>query len=301
MPYAPDRETNVMGGAHQKSHGEAGLGAIVDLERYPIDQPRAPRYRETLETVWRGMRATGCLQLKGFVLPGAVAEMSAEVDGKRDFFDYSKQEINPYFTPDDPSLPDDHPVRLRQMRGNWWLCRDRIDAHGLMTRLFESDRLMAFIKDVFRAAVLYRYGDPISGFLVNVQDGGDTLPWHFDTNESTISILLRKPSRGGRFEYAPNLRTNDDPNYSGVGDIVRGKREGVLVPDMEPGDLQIFAGRFSLHRVTAVEGDESRYSLILGYADKPDIITTKNAALGAFGRSHPMHDLETAASALVGS
>ena len=61
---------------------------------------------------------------------------------------------------------------------------------------------------------------------------------------------------------------------------------------MEPGDLQIFAGKCSLHRVSAVKGKKARYSLTLGYVVQPDLITAKATILNSYGRSHPRHDFE---------
>lgn len=280
----------------QRIVDDTGLADIVDLGRYPIDRPHCSEYRGVLDQAREEMRATGCTQLKGFVRPEAVVAMCAEVDGKRCLLDYSSEELNPYFTPDDPALPEDHPVRTRQIRRNWWLCRDRIDTDGLMTRLFESDTFLEFVRGALGANILYRHGDPMSAFLVNVQSDGDEFPWHFDSNETSISILLRKSTRGGRFEYAPNLRTEDDPNFEDVSDVLKGRRDRVLAPDMEPGDLQIFAGRYSLHRVTQVEGAECRYSLILGYANTQNLIAAKSSVLNAFGRSHPIHDQQSGRS-----
>ena len=41
--------------------------------------------------------------------------------------------------------------------------------------------------------------------------------------------------------------------------FLKGDRKKVKSLDLKPGDLQIFKGRFSMHRVTKIEGKMSRY------------------------------------------
>ena len=42
--------------------------------------------------------------------------------------------------------------------------------------------------------------------------------------------------------------------------------------DLRPGDLQMFKGRYTMHRLTPVRGVTSRYTAILSYARHPDVV-----------------------------
>ena len=56
------------------------------------------------------------------------------------------------------------------------------------------------------------------------------------------------------FEFVPNIRRPEAENFEHVAHVLDGGRDGVRHLDLVPGDLQLFAGRFSLHRVTQIEG-----------------------------------------------
>ena len=94
-------------------------------------------------------------------------------------------------------------------------------------------------------------------------------PWHFDGNEFTLSILVQKAEKGGLFEYAPSIRSKDNENFENVKKVLKGDRKLVKSLDLKPGDLQIFKGRFSMHRVTKIEGKISRYIALPCYVKDP--------------------------------
>ena len=55
------------------------------------------------------------------------------------------------------------------------------------------------------------------------------------------------------------------------------------------GDLQIFFGRYSLHRVTRPRGNAERHTLILGYAKEPNLIGRAERTKKLFGRLADVH------------
>ena len=57
--------------------------------------------------------------------------------------------------------------------------------------------------------------------------------------------------------------------------VINGDRSRVKQLKLEPGDLQIFKGRFTLHRVTKVEGKKSRYMCIPAYVLDPWRVNTR--------------------------
>lgn len=61
------------------------------------------------------------------------------------------------------------------------------------------------------------------------------------------------------FEYALNLRTAEDECFQAVAAVLDETSQALRSIDLVPGDLQIFKGRYSLHRVTPVVGTQPRY------------------------------------------
>ncbi len=263
---------------------EESLGALIDVARYPIDKPHDPARADLVESCRRQLAESGCARLQAFINPEALVAMAGEVDARPSLMDRTADWQNPYLSDDDETLAPDHPVRRFHYRKNAFLCRDRFAAGDWVDRLFLRMELLEFLTDCLGLARLYHYADPMSGYLINVQEDGDTFPWHFDTNEFTISVMLQNPEGGGVFEYAPAIRNSADENYDAVAAVMAGERSRVIALALEPGDLQIFKGRYSLHRVTEVAGLRPRYAAIFGYSEKPGVISKASRKLKLFGR-----------------
>ena len=63
----------------------------------------------------------------------------------------------------------------------------------------------------------------------------------------------------------------------------------VKVLNLEPGDLQIFRGRYSLHRVALLSGKRPRYVAIFSYVGVPNMVGASESALQLYGRTLPIH------------
>ena len=125
--------------------------------------------------------------------------------------------------------------------------------------------------------------------IVNVVEPGGGFPWHFDTNNYTVTLAIQGGVRGGLFEYCPFIRSATNENYARVRAILDGKSEGVESLDLEGGDLQIFRGRHTLHRVTAVEGERTRYVAIFSFAEMPGMVANPERCKQLYGRTLPVH------------
>jgi len=273
---------------------EESLGALVDPARYPIEEPNDLLRAKLVKSCRRQLAETGCARLQAFINPEALVAMAGEVDERLTLVDRTADWQNPYLSDDDETLPPDHPVRRFHHRKNAFLCRDRFAAGDWVDRLFLRMELLEFVRDCLGLTQLYHYADPMSGYLINVQEDGETFPWHFDTNEFTISVMLQKSEGGGVFEYAPAIRNSRSENYDAVAAVMDGETNRVIALPLEPGDLQIFKGRYSLHRVTEVEGPRLRYTAIFGYSEKPDVISKASRKLKLFGRCLDAHrEVET--------
>jgi hypothetical protein len=169
------------------------------------------------------------------------------------------------------------------------VARDQIPQIFLVNQLFQSRAFQCFIAACFGMERVFEFADPLSGLCLNVLKPGREHPWHFDTNEFTVSLLTQKPEGGGVFEYCPNIRSPDNENLSAVRTVLEGGGDLVRRVLLEPGDLLLFRGRYSLHRVSAVEGETERHTAILAYTREPGVIGSPERTRQLFGRLRPAH------------
>jgi len=92
---------------------------------------------------------------------------------------------------------------------------------------------------------------------------------------------------GGEFEYCPGIRSPGNENYSAVRQVLDGERGPIRVLDLQVGDIQIFKGRFSLHRVAPTRG--WRHTVIFGYDREPGYIGSVESTLRVYGRVMQAH------------
>ena len=169
-----------------------------------------------------------------------------------------------------------------------WCGRDRFPRDGVIWSVFQNPDLCRFVADALGYERLYTYRDPYASVNINVQPEGCEFAWHFDNNDFTVSFGLDQSPEGGAFEYVPNLRSPEDENYDGVKNVLDGERDKVRGLKLRPGDLQLFKGGYTLHRVTAPKGG-GRKSLLLSYVTDPSNIASADKARRIWGEAHPMH------------
>jgi hypothetical protein len=58
----------------------------------------------------------------------------------------------------------------------------------------------------------------------------------------------------------------------------------VRTEPMTPGTLMLFNGRWSMHRVTAIEGERARYVALLAYDTKSNTDSSETLKMSRYGR-----------------
>ena len=174
-------------------------------------------------------------------------------------------------------------------RDNGYLNSDVFPKNSEMKFLYEQDELLNFISSCLGVSPIYRWADPLACHAYNVMKPDGVLPWHFDSCEFTLSFMIQKPEKGGIFEYCPDIREPGNENLKEVKKVLDGDRKKVRELKLEPGDLQIFKGRFTLHRVTKVEGNNSRYMCIPAYVLDPWRVNTPEHSKAIYGKVLPIH------------
>lgn len=269
---------------------EPTINQLVDTDRYPLTQPSSDRWHAAVVRARSELAATGCSVLADFVAEPLLATLRDECAEIAPKAYYGAQTVNVYNTDPDPTLPLDHPARRTVERGNAFVAGDRIPAKFLVQRLYTDDLFQRFLAACFGLARLHELADPLAGLCLNVVTPGQEHPWHFDTNEFTVSLLTQHADAGGTFEYCPGIRSADAENIADVSAVLAG-RGGRLIHrlSVRPGDLQLFRGRYSLHRVTRVAGSTSRHSAIFAYSEIPGVVGSAARTRQLFGRVAAEH------------
>ncbi|MEP0943601.1 MAG: hypothetical protein ABJH63_08115 [Rhizobiaceae bacterium] len=279
---------------------------LIDLDRFPIHQP-GPKLDALLKDIRANLAADGCAVLKGFVKPRGIELLTAEAESVSDRGHRSYNRTNPYFTKDDPSLPGDDPRRAFFNRSNNFISADNFDQTGPLRTLHDFPAFDPFIQACLQQEDFYRYADPLADVIINMAEEGEGFPWHFDTNNFTVTLAIQNADSGGAFEYAPNIRRGDGDgdgdsdggsddgagcdgeNFDEVRRVLNGASDKVVRLDLEPGDLQLFCGRYSLHRVAPLMGPIPRYVAIFSYVEEPNMVGAPERARQLYGKVLPIH------------
>ncbi|MBE8524465.1 arpA protein [Amycolatopsis sp. H6(2020)] len=262
---------------------------MVATDRYPLTEPDGPAWREIVGRTRAELADAGCSVLADFVRP-ELRDLLREECATLEPHAYTKiEQVNAYNTAIGEPLPAGHPGRTIMERGNAFVARDRIPVSAIISRLYTSPLFRRFVADCFGLPELHELADPLSGLTLNVIAPGRAHPWHFDTNTHTVSMLTQAADDGGTFEYCPNIRSAADENFAAVRSVLAGDTRLVRRLDLRPGDLQLFKGRFALHRVSTVEGAIARHSAIFAYSERPGVIGSAERTRQLFGRVLPAH------------
>ena len=266
------------------------LKTIVDLENYPIHNLSSNKIQKLIKKCKDDLNQFSCSTIPKFILPKSIKIMNSELEEKIDKVFMSKKSINPYLnSKDDLTLNKKHPKRTFLKRDNGYLNSDLFNKDSEMKFLYEQEELLKFVSACLGISPIYRWADPLARHAYNVMKPEGILPWHFDSCEFTLSIMIQKPDDGGIFEYCPFIREPGNENFDEVKKVLDGDRTRVRQLKLEPGDLQIFKGRFTMHRVTKVKGKKPRYLCIPAYVLDPWRVNTPEHSEAIYGKVLPIH------------
>ena len=267
------------------------LEHLINIDRFPLNTPNAQAYREAVAAAQASLADDGCAVLKRFIRDDTLRVMSEEIAARKQTTHYSTECINPYFhTQSNPGYPVQHPVNTFLERSSGFIPGDSWEATTSHRTLFEHPALCHFLADCLGLEALYPYTDPLAGLTANILDPDQQFTWHFDTNEFAVTVLVDAADEGGLFEYVPGIRSATTEGFDAIQSVLEGGREGIRTLDLEPGDLQIFRGRHSLHRVTRVApGSRPRHAAIFACTEQDGVIGRVERTQQLFGRVLPEH------------
>ncbi|MGI9372450.1 MAG: HalD/BesD family halogenase [Hyphomicrobiales bacterium] len=261
---------------------------FVDTTRYPLDAATKD-YRDMVADIHNLLAVDGCAVLRGFIRPERIADLVREADSVAMNGHRSFNRTNAYFTKDDPNLPENHPMRRFFDRSNAFVPADNFGAESILRAIYEWQPFAPFIKDALGEEKFYRYADPLADVIINTVEEGEGFPWHFDTNNYTVTLAIQNGESGGEFDYCPNVRTAVDENFDDVQAVLDNRHDGIETLELGAGDLQIFKGRYSLHRVRPVKGARKRYVAIFSFVEEPGMVGSPERTRQLYGRVLPIH------------
>jgi len=265
--------------------------SLVNLSEYPINDPQSAQYNEVVKLVQSELYRDGCSVLSTFLTNKGLDLIAQEAEQRKDKAFYSDSKLcNVYLAKGNSKEPKDHPQNIFMERSNGFITADLLSEGTLSYLLYHWKPLRSFLAQCLSKKELYIYEDPVSNMIVNVCKPGQTFNWHFDTNEFTITYLLKAAESGGYFEYVPNLRLKNDECFKEVKKVLDGDRTRVKRLKLCSGDLQFFLGRYSLHRVTHNNGNSDRLLLIQSFTETPGIVGSKERVKDLYGKTTQAHN-----------
>jgi len=267
------------------------ISSLIDMGRYPLDRPESASFKMLIDDIQDQLHEDGCAVLKGFVHDDGIKVLAAEGDKVADKAHRSFSRTNPYFTKEDTSLPASHPMRQFYDRSNGFIPADNFGKKSPLRSIYEWEYFMPFVRTALGEPEdrFFRYDDPLADVIINMVEKGDGFPWHYDTNNFTVTLAIQNAESGGEFEYVPMLRSATDERFDDVAAVLAGDKSRVSQLVLEPGDMQIFKGRYSLHKVNPVHGDRRRYVGIFSFVEREGMCGSVERTKQLYGRVLPRH------------
>jgi hypothetical protein len=263
---------------------------VVDVGRYPLQDPDDAAWQAVVHRVRSEIAADGCSVVPDFIRPALRETLRAEGAAVAPLAHFDVETVNAYNIDIDETVPADHPARIPLRRENAFTARDLIPPDTIIHQLYTDEAFQLFVAACFGLPRVHELADPLAGLCLNVVAPGMGHPWHFDTNEFAVSLLTQEPEGGGGFEYCPAIRSRRAENFEDVRAVIDARAEHLIRRlTLRPGDLQLFTGRYTLHRVSPVVGTRQRHTAIFSYSERPGVVGRQARTRQLFGRVLPEH------------
>lgn len=269
---------------------------MINYEEYPITSATEYAYVALIQTCREQLDKQGFVSLKHFLLPRSVGSLlSSVLDLESQSVGFYSTEHHNVFLEDsnDQNTSNSFHPRHIQLKSSKLLinARDLAPRVSELDDLVQSEAFLTFIKDVLQMNKLYPSTDEYGKYYANIFHVGDGLNYHFDRSEFSISLILQPAEQGGQFQFVPNSRevveTWDEMPLRDLQyalDVSSTKSMKVQEPELAAGDLYLFRGQNSLHRVSEVTKGK-RINIILTFNSEPNVILNNYTLKKFFGVS----------------
>jgi hypothetical protein len=242
--------------------------AGVDLNTYPIISG-SPGHDELMARCRSELEEHGACVLEGFLGIPSVERAIEEIAPHLPDAFYKTKRHNVYLDEGDTQFADHHSRNRLVETSSATLGYFGVEKDTVLDNLYQTAGMRDFVAQTLGYDELFAYSDPMSPVNVLIYAPDTQLGWHFDSSSFTVTLMLRPAEMGGLYQYAPFIRSEGDPGFGAVENILDGNLNGVLELEQAAGDLVIFRGAMTLHRVTQVEGSATRLLSALSYSPQP--------------------------------
>lgn len=256
---------------------------VVDLERYPIADLSQGDGAAFLASCQEQMETHGWCNFDGFIRPEALKRMNEEANSLLPKAETLKVRRTIYQKAADLSAPKGDLSREEYVHIALQLADDQIPTDTILKRLYESDILTDFVRQVQKKPTLYRCADEFQALNIVALQPGSRHAWHYDTTECTITLLLQAAEAGGEFAFLPNSRTKNSEDLATVKKLIGGDLSVAQMFERGVGTFTLFRGGYSLHGVTEVEGKTPRISAVMTYSEEADTVLSDEVNIRIYG------------------
>ncbi len=249
---------------------------LIDLDRYPIDRLNNKPGQLLVAQCRSDLEDSAAAILPSFVRQSAILKMAKEAESLVQIAHRYDGDRAPFYDVDDNERSDDDSLqsRVRSARHPNRYCQIlnyQIPNSSDLRAIYLWPPLTEFIRQVLNVEHLFQSQCPHLALTMKVAYEGDTDGWHYDPNDGVITLVLQTPDNGGEFEYAPDVRNQNDQNYAGVDRLYKSPDVEAIRPTLEPGTFTFFNGRYSMHRVRPVGlTRQPRIVSIFSFDQRPD-------------------------------
>ena len=259
---------------------------VVNLDLYPIQDCDSPEFDQLTEDLREKLDRDQYVVLPDFIRPAARQLAIAQIEQVLHRANHNASNRNCYLqrVPDIDFDPQ-HPRNVFLEASTRMLAADLLPSASPLKTLYYWEQTKRMVARIVGTEKLYENEDTLQPVNALCYRNGDQSNWHFDSvNAFTMTLMLQAPDRGGRFEMHPNTRSDSDPNYAMVSEVLLGQAEGIVEVGREEAALCIFRGCNSLHRVSPVEGERLRIMGVFVYENEPGIIGDAEVNETVYGR-----------------
>ena len=229
------------------------------------------------------LEENGILIFKNFINDKGLDEIEKESIKLKSKSFKSSSTYNVYILPYDLKFPKNSSRNRVMSTTKKCIPNDLISKNSNLNELYNSTIIKNLFCDILNVNKLYPYNDSLSSININYYNRGDGLGWHFDNSDFTITLLIKNCLKGGDYEYFNKIRyKNGKEDFKTIEKILDEKIKGQKVQS-QVGDLMIFKGKESIHRVTKVIKGE-RILITFNYNLKEGISLSEESRKTFFGR-----------------
>lgn len=259
----------------------------IDFSRYPLDKG-IDAMADIVEACRAHLGREQYCSLPGFFLPDAVDAAARQAESLLDRANAAESMRNCYLQrKGTEGLSADHPRNVMNPARYRMIAADIFPETAHIKSLYYWEPFQQMVAAIVGEDELFPSEDVLQPVNVICYGKGDQSAWHYDsTNAFTMTLMLQGADEGGLFELAPNTRNGvDDEDLDYMKEVLSGDRSRVKTVSRSAGELTIFRGCNSLHRVSQVTGDRQRLMAVFVYETEPGIIGDPEVNMTVYGRT----------------